>query len=139
MVDRSVIDEFIRKDRFREVLGVEITEVGQGYARGKMTITPEHLNSAGTVHGGAIFGFADALFSVASNSHGSLAMAINVSISYFKAVREGTLYAEVKQVSLNPKLGTYLITITDQDNNTVALFQGTVYRKQTPLEDVIRS
>ncbi len=47
-----------------------------------MKIENHHLNGAKTVHGGAIFTLADFALAVASNSHGSLAMAINASISY---------------------------------------------------------
>ena len=95
-------------------------------------------NSAGTVHGGAVFSLADAVFSVASNSHGTLAMAINVSISYFKAAKSGTLYAEGREVSLNPKLATYLIDVKDEAGNAIALFQGTVYRKKESIGEILK-
>jgi acyl-CoA thioesterase len=88
------------------------------------------------VHGGAIFSLADAVFSVASNSHGTLAVAINVSISYFRAVRSGTLFALADELSLNPKLATYLIKIEDEQGGPVAFFQGTVYRKKDKLADL---
>jgi acyl-CoA thioesterase len=103
-----------------------------------MALQDHHLNSAGTVHGGAIFALADAVFSVASNSHGTLAMAINVSISYFKAVSSGTLFAAAEEVSINPKLATYLITVRDEAGNKIALFQGTVYRKKDSLADIMQ-
>ncbi len=139
MAGNRVIEEFIQRDQLARHLGIEVLEAEEGSARGRMKIKDIHLNSAGTVHGGAIFALADAVFSAASNSHGTLAMAINVSISYFRAVRGGTLHAEAREVSLNPKLGTYLITITDEQGQEIALFQGTVYRKSTPLEEVITS
>jgi acyl-CoA thioesterase len=104
-----------------------------------MKIQSHHLNSAGTVHGGALFSLADAVFSIASNSHGTLAMAINVSISYFKAVRRGTLHATAEEVSLNPKLATYVIKIEDEEMQLIALFQGTVYRKKDRLTDLLGS
>lgn len=126
----TAIEKFIEKDRFAKHLGIKIIEHSKGFARAQMEVKDHHLNSAGTVHGGALFSLADAAFSVASNTHGPLAMAINVSISYFKAVTEGTLYARAEEVSLNPKLGTYLIRIEDGARNPVALFQGTVYRKK---------
>jgi acyl-CoA thioesterase len=104
-----------------------------------MAIGKHHMNSAGTVHGGAIFSLADAVFSVASNSHGTLAMAINVSISFFKAVTGGTLVAEADEVSLNPRLATYLVTVKDEAGNRIALFQGTVYRKKDSISDIVAS
>ncbi len=133
----DVLSRFVGNDKFATHNGISVFDVKDGYAKGEMKIEPYHLNSAGTVHGGAIFALADAVFSAASNSHGTLAMAINACISYFRAVREGVLTAEAEEVSVNPKLGTYLITIKDQDGKVIAQFQGTVYRKKTPLEEVI--
>ncbi len=81
----------------------------------------------------AIFSLADLVFAVASNSHGTVALGINVSISYMTAARGGTLVAEAEEVSINPKLATYLIRIRDDDQTLIALFQGTVYRKREAL------
>jgi acyl-CoA thioesterase len=134
----ETLKKFVQKDHFARLLGVEMLEYGEGRARARMTIEKHHLNSAGTVHGGAIFSLADAVFSIASNSHGSLALAINVSISFFKAVTGGTLTAEAEEVSINPKLATYLIAVKDEAENKIALFQGTVYRKKDSIADLVK-
>jgi len=130
--------KFVEKDNFAKHLGVEMLEYSPGKAKARMELKSHHLNSAGTVHGGAIFSLADAVFSVASNSHGSLAMAINVSISFFKAAKSGMLIAEGREISLNPKLATYLIDVKDDSGNAIALFQGTVYRKKESIGDFIK-
>jgi acyl-CoA thioesterase len=132
------LEKFVRNDRFAKHLGVEMLEYGGGRARARMAVAAHHLNSAGTVHGGAVFSLADAAFSAASNSRGSLALAINVSISFFKAVRDGVLIAEAREAAFNPRLATYLIDVTDEDGNTVALFQGTVYRKKDSIADIVK-
>jgi acyl-CoA thioesterase len=62
-----------------------------------------------------------------------VAVAINASISYLKAARKGTLFAEAKEVSLNPKLATYTIDVTDDSGDRIAVFQGTVYRKKDKI------
>ena len=98
-----------------------------------MTVGDQHLNAADVVHGAALFTLADLVFAVASNSHGRLALGINVSISYLKAARAGTLTAEAKEVSCNPKLATYTMEVRDAAGELVALAQGTVYRKETAL------
>lgn len=123
------IDNFHEKDMYAKYLGIEFTHVGIGTAKAKLIINKNHLNSMETVHGGAIFSLADAVFATASNSREGLAMAINVSISYFKAVNEGTLYAEAEEISVNKKLATYLIHIKNNNGKKIALFQGTVYRR----------
>ena len=120
--------DIISKDNFAKLIGVKITSAGEGKATGEMTITKDHLNGAGTIHGGAIFSLADTVFAASSNSREGLALAINVSVSYFKAVSEGKLTAVAEEISLHKKLATYIIKIYN-DSTIVALFQGTVYRK----------
>jgi acyl-CoA thioesterase len=128
---------FIDQDRYARYLGVEILEWGEGTARARLVLNENHLNSVNTVHGGVLFSLADSVFSAASNSHGTVAVAIQVCISYFKAASGGTLFAEAKEVSRNPKLATYLIEVNDESGSLLALFQGTVYRKSTEIDEVL--
>jgi acyl-CoA thioesterase len=124
---------FSDQDLFARHSGIELLEIGPGNARAVMKIAPYHFNGAGTVHGGAIFTLADFAFAVASNSHGTLAMGINTSVSFVKAASRGTLYAEAREESISPKLATYSVHVTDDNNDVVAIFQGTVYRKKIPV------
>lgn len=130
---------FSTEDKFARHSGIELLDGGPGWAKARMRIEPYHLNGAGTVHGGAIFTLADFAFAFASNSHGTLAMGINVSVSFVKAAIRGTLYADAKEQALNPKLASYSVHITDDDNCTVAIFQGMVYRKNEPIIPVSSS
>ena len=132
------LKKFVQKDHFAKHLGIEVLEYGGGKATARLEIKSHHLNSAGMLHGGAIFALADAAFSAASNSHGTLAVAINVSISYFKAVNSGTLTASAEEASFNPRLATYLIPVTDDKGNKIALFQGTVYRKKESIGEFVK-
>ncbi len=132
------MEKFFANDLLARHLGIEMLEHSEGRARARMEITSHHLNSAGILHGGATFALADTVFAVASNSHGTLAVAINASVSFFKAVRSGTIFAEAEEVTINPKLATYLIKVQDEEGAAVALFQGTVYRKKERLSDLLR-
>lgn len=127
--------KFFARDRYAAHAGIEILEASKGYAKAKMVIKDFHLNGVGIVHGAAIFTLADLVFAVASNSHGQVALAINATISYFKSVSSGILYAEAEEVSLSPRLATYEIRVTHDKEGLIALFQGTVYRKKERLED----
>ena len=131
------LERFVAQDAFARSIGVEVSEYGDGRATARMTIEPRHLNSAGTLHGGAIFSLADAAFAAASNSHGALAASIDASISYFTAVNEGVVTAEAQEVSRSRKLATYLIDIRDGSGELVAHFRGTVYRKSAAIGDVL--
>lgn len=137
MIGKDVMDRFIERSRYAKFLGIRVTEHGDGTAKAEMDIREEHLNSFGTVHGAALFSLADEAFAVACNSRGQVAMAIQISISFFRAVTEGPLTAVAKEASFNPKLGTYLIDILDKDGQRIALFQGTAYRKKETVEDLV--
>ncbi len=130
------LKRFVEQDAFARHVGVQVVEYGDGRATARLQIEAHHLNSAGTLHGGAIFALADAAFSAAANSHGVLALSIDASISYFQAVRGGTMTADAREVARNPKLATYVIDISDDSGGLIAHFRGTVYRKSAAIGDV---
>ena len=131
----KTIDEFFRSDQFVNHCGIELVSRQPGQAVARMIVKPLHLNALGIVQGGAIFTLADFAFAVASNGHGTAAVGINVSITYVKATTSGVLTAEAREVSLNPKLGSYTVNVTDQTGAIVAVFQGLAYRKKQPIAD----
>ena len=117
-------------DRFARHSGIELVQFSPGYAKAQMAITDCHLNGVGVVNGGAVFTLADFALAVASNSHERVALGINASITFIKAVKSGILFAEAHEVSLSHKLGNYTVRITDGHNDLVAVLQGAVYRKE---------
>jgi len=128
---------FSEKDRFARHCGVELLEVTEGSAKARMEIGEDHLNGVGIVHGAAIFTLADLVFAAASNSHGTVSVAINANINFIKATSTGVLTAEAEEVSFHPRLGTYEIKIRDGEGDLVATFQGTVYRKRDALGSIL--
>ena len=127
------IQKYFQQENFANISGMRLTEVSKGYAKAEMKIEKRHLNVLGTVHGGALFTFADMVFAAASNSHGTVAVAINCDISFVKAAIEGCLYAEAKETSINPKIATYDVIIKDDKGDTIAIFNGMAYRKKDAL------
>lgn len=131
------VKEFFNRDDFAKHCGVELLSASPGHAIARMQVGPQHFNGYRTVQGGAIFTLADFAFAAASNAHGKVAVAINVSITFIKAVTAGMLLAEARELSANPKLATYTVNVTDDSNALVAVFQGLVYRKSETVESVV--
>jgi acyl-CoA thioesterase len=127
---------YFQRDEFARLAGIELLTVSLGHAVAQMKVQPHHLNALGCVQGGALFTLADLAFGAASNSRGQIAVAINVSITFMKSVTTGTLKAEARELSFNPKLGTYTIDITDEQNNLIAVFQGLAYRRKQPHDSM---
>jgi acyl-CoA thioesterase len=124
------------QDRYAALTGIEIVEVHKGYCQARLHIEDKHLNAANVVQGGALFTLADLAFAVASNSHGQLALAINVNISFLKSVSSGTLYATATELDEPNRLGAYDVLVTDEQGHIVARFNGMVYRKKQTLPDM---
>ena len=129
----ATIRELFKKDQFAGHTNIELLSVSTGRATAKMTLHPHHLNALGTVQGGAIFTLSDFAFAAAANSHGTVAVAINASITFMKAPTTGTLWAEAREVSKNFKIGAYLVEVKDDQGDLVAQFQGLAYRKKDKL------
>jgi acyl-CoA thioesterase len=127
------LKRFFKRDEFAAHSNIELLTAGPGRATAKMTLHPHHLNGLGTVHGGAIFTLADFAFAVACNSHGTMAVALDVSIVFMKAAATGTLLAEAREVSKNFKIGLYGVDVKDDQGDLVAQFQGVAYRKKDKL------
>jgi acyl-CoA thioesterase len=127
------LERFFQNDKFAERANIELLSLSPGQARAKMTLHPHHLNGYGTVQGGAIFTLADFAFAAASNSHGTVAVAVNVSITFMKAAKTGALWAEAREMSRNFKLGSYTVEVKDDQGDLVALFQGLAYRKSEKI------
>ena len=123
---------YFKNDMFIVNVGIELLEISPGYAKAKLEVEEKHLNALKTVQGGVLFTLADIAFAAAINAHGSSAVLINANMSFVKTATKGTLIAEAKETSINPKIATYNVNITDDEGDIVAIFQGMGYRKKTP-------
>jgi acyl-CoA thioesterase len=118
-------------ETFIKWLGIEIIEVGVGFAKIKMIVTDEMTNGHGTAHGGISYSLADSCFAYCSNSLGKKAMSVETSISHTRPAFVGdTLFATSNLENVSKSLAIFNIKVTNQDDKVVALFKGTVFRKE---------
>ncbi len=81
---------------FRELLGIEIEERGDGRAKLLFQAKEEHLNDGGIVHGGAIATLADCAMGSALAStlaQGEQPVTVEAKINYLEPGELGTLVA----------------------------------------------
>jgi acyl-CoA thioesterase len=117
------------RDRYGELLGIEVVEAGEGRARATLTAGERHANFLGLVHGGAVFSLADAALAAASNSEtGTTAVATVVTIHLLRACRPGDdLVAEAEREHRGGRLALYRITVLRlPERELVAVAEGQV-------------
>lgn len=125
----KIVDGMLAKDEFSRWLGVEILRIRPAACVCRMTVRPEMVNGFGVAHGGIVFSLADSAFAFACNTQGRIAMSIENSITYPAAVHPGDLLtASAEEESSTNRLGFFRVQVTNQKDEVVALFRGTVYK-----------
>jgi len=119
----------LQNDAFSQWLGINVLESEPGYCKLSMKIRKDMTNGFGVCHGGVTFSLADSALAFASNSHGSISLALENNINFTKKVSAGdTLIAETEELQNGRTIGVYKVRILNQDEDLVAEFRGTVYR-----------
>lgn len=131
---KDVVTHMMENDFFSQWMGVKIEETREGYSRISMTVRQEMVNGFGIVHGGIPFSLADSAFAFACNNRNNLSVALDCSITFSKAINVGdVLTAEAKEIHNGRSTGVYLIALTNQSGQQVALFKGTCFRTAKKL------
>lgn len=142
MTDQSIAEQCAKKmlseDEASKNLGVVIDKVSPGHATISMQITNLMLNGHRTCHGGIMFTVADSAFAIACNTYNKTTVAASADISFVSPAFAGDkLTATATEQFKAGRNGIYDVVVTNQDNQTVALFRGKsrVISKTGPLDD----
>ena len=123
-----VVNGMMAKDAFSQWLGIEVLEIAPRRSKLRMTVRPEMINGFGVTHGGIAYSLADSALAFACNAKGTIWMAVENTIGYPKSVTTGdVLTAVATEDSAGNRLGFYRVVITNQRDELVSTFRGTVY------------
>jgi acyl-CoA thioesterase len=126
---QHVIQNMLSNDAFSQWMGIEVEESEPGYCKLSMKVRKEMTNGFGVCHGGITFSLADSALAFASNSRGSVSLALENNINFTKKVNAGdSLFAETEELQNGRTIGVYKVQISNQNKELVAEFRGTVYR-----------
>jgi acyl-CoA thioesterase len=128
-IGAQVVAGMLARDAFSRWLGVELVDLSAGKCVLRMRVRADMVNGFGVAHGGIAFSLADSAMAFACNDSENVTVAVDNSISYPAAIRiDDELVATAERESASRKLAYYRVTVRRQNEETVALFRGTVYR-----------
>jgi acyl-CoA thioesterase len=131
---KAAIFRQVGKEPFARKFALRLVDLDVGYSKVEMNFTQDMENIFGMAHGGALFALIDEAFETAANSHGTVAVALNMNITYIAAPSRGSrLIAEAKEFNRTNRTGVYDIKTTDDQGRLIASCQALVYRKGDPL------
>ena len=132
---REAIKNAVKRETFAQALNMKLIELEDGHSVVEMIYTPENMNNMyDRAHGGALFGLIDEAFETAGQTKGTIAVALNVNITYVTSPKLGSrLRAEANRVSETQKTASFDIKITDQDGNIITTCQALAYQTGKPI------
>jgi acyl-CoA thioesterase len=134
---KNAIIKAVQKEPLANAFNIALLELEQGYSLVEMVYNPDLMsNIYSRAHGGAIFALIDEAFETASQTHGTIAVALNVNVTYVASPDPGArLRAEAKEVSRTKKTANYEIKVFGQDQKLIATCQALAYRTNKPIPD----
>lgn len=123
MTDLARARAYFAKDRFStDLMGIEIDEVRDGYARCSLKLDPEkHLNSEGDVMGGVLFTLADFAFAVAANLNQPVTVSLSCQVAFLSPPRGTVLVAHATRVRSGHSTCYYSVEVKDDTDNIVTV------------------
>src|SRR4030042_5826880 len=82
---KEAIFRQVEKEPFALKFCLKLIDLDEGYSKVEMNFTPDMENIHGMAHGGALFAIIDEAFETASNSHGTIAVALNMNVTYLSS------------------------------------------------------
>jgi acyl-CoA thioesterase len=132
---KEAIEQAVKREPFAQALQMELVELAEGYSVVSMIYQPEKMNNIyARAHGGAIFALIDEAFETAGQTEGTIAVALNVNVTYVSSPEPGLqLQAEARRVSRTRKTASYDIKVTDQNGQIISLCQALAFRTGKPI------
>jgi acyl-CoA thioesterase len=127
---KEAIYSAVKREPFAQALGMKLVDLKLGYSAVEMKYNPSAMdNIYDRAHGGAIFGLIDEAFEAACQTHGTIAVALNVNVTYVSSPEAGQLLrAEAREITRTKKTAGYDIKITEKGGRLIATCQALAYR-----------
>lgn len=108
-----------------EALGIEFTEAGPDYLRGRMPVDPRTKQPYGLLHGGASVALAETLGSSAGNlcldSDRSIAVGLEISANHLRPVTQGWVIGTARPIHVGRTTQVWDIRIEDEAGHMICI------------------
>lgn len=132
---RAAIVNAVAREPFARILDISLVALQEGHSVVEMTYDPGRMdNIYSRTHGGAVYGLIDEAFETAAQTEGTIAVALNVNVTYVTSPEPGArLRAEANRVTQTRKTASYEIRVTDDKERLIAVCQALAYRTGKPI------
>jgi acyl-CoA thioesterase len=132
---KKAIFDAVATEPFARKMGMKLVDLALGHSKVEMTYLPDSMdNIYQRAHGGAIYSLIDEAFETACQTHGTVAVALSVNVSYTASPAPGAhLIAEAKEITRSKKIAHYDISVTDDAGRLIATAKTIAFRTGKPI------
>ena len=132
---KDAIMRAVKEEPLAQQFDMQLVELETGRSAVEMTYAPARMNNLyDRAHGGAIYALIDEAFETASQTHGTIAVAMNVNVSYMASPDPGVrLRAEAREIKRTKRTAAYDIRVVDEDRQVLATCQALAFRTGKPI------
>ncbi len=117
MPDRDMMKEMqdmLDQSGFIKLLNIELTELEDERAKGRMPFDGRYGNPGGTMHGGCLYSLADTIAGTLAESKGADVVTVEGSLNFLEAAADTEyVYCEAEMEKCGKSLVTVGVRITD--------------------------
>lgn len=114
----------VREKTMSEHLGIEFTEIGDDYLKGKMPVDHRTLQPFGIMHGGASCVLAETLGSVAAcycvDISKQVCVGLSLNINHIRMAKDGWVYGTARPIHLGGKTQVWDIAIENEEEKLIS-------------------
>ena len=132
---KEAIFQAVQTEPFARQLKMELIELKDGHSKVEMIYQPDEMNNIyQRAHGGAVFALIDEAFETACQTDGTIAVALNVNVTYISSPEPGVkLIATAQEISRSKRTANFDIKVTDENKNLIASCQALAFRTGKPI------
>lgn len=136
MLKKEKLFELAGRNPFAKYMGMELIEVEQGFAKGRVRLDRQLTNVYGGMHGGCAYALADTLAGIAAATYGSYVTTVNGTMNYLLPISDTSyVYCEAKVVRQGNSVGVYETVIKNDAGELLCNGTFTYYKLKMPMEE----
>lgn len=115
------MNDIIERNPFAKYIGMELLEIKEGFALGRINFEKQHENIYGGMHGGCAYSLADTIAGIAASTYGEYVTTLDASINYLLPVENTEyVYCRAKVLRHGKKISVIRVEIMN-DAKTILI------------------
>lgn len=126
-------EEWMKNNRFRDLIGLQIEDIGDGTATLSLAVQDQLLQGAGMVHGGVITTLIDSVIGSAVRSvmaDHMISLTAELNINFFRPATQGRIFAEGRVINRGKQLAVGVGDVKDENGKLLATGRATYVLKE---------